>query len=180
MNVNYLNNVTFQNRYGIMSKYYFKCVRLINVCGWLYNLLTPTPSFTHFSHLCSLLTNYAETVLQVITEFIELHIILWGFSLKKKITKSPCNLWKTTYQHCIISPNLQHHRYLLCFQTNHPTFSPQKLLHWSGFFFKIFIFSIIGDLQCSVNFYHRAKWPSHTYIYTFFFLHYLPLCSMHK
>ena len=32
----------------------------------------------------------------------------------------------------------------------------------------IFIFSIIVGLQCSVNFYHRAKWPSHTHIYILF------------
>ena len=34
------------------------------------------------------------------------------------------------------------------------------------YFFMIFIFSIIVDLQCSVNFYPTAQWPSHTYIYT--------------
>ena len=31
-------------------------------------------------------------------------------------------------------------------------------------FLKIFIFSIIGDLQCSVNFYYTTKWPSHIYM----------------
>ena len=37
------------------------------------------------------------------------------------------------------------------------------------FFFMTFIFSIIVDLQCSVNFYCTEKWPSHTYTYIFFF-----------
>ena len=32
-------------------------------------------------------------------------------------------------------------------------------------FFYDFYFSIIVDVQCSVNFYCTAKWPSHTYIY---------------
>ena len=42
------------------------------------------------------------------------------------------------------------------------------------------------DLQCSVNFYHTAKWPSHSYtnththihtqIYTFYFSHYPLSC----
>ena len=32
------------------------------------------------------------------------------------------------------------------------------------FYFLIFIFSIIVNLQYSVNFYYTAKWPSHTYI----------------
>ena len=51
---------------------------------------------------------------------------------------------------------------------------------WDGFrhdtlFFKIFIFSLIGDLQCSVNFCCIAKWPSHTYKYSFshFILHHV-------
>ena len=37
-----------------------------------------------------------------------------------------------------------------------------------SYFFKIFIFSIIADLQCSVNFCYAAKGPSH--MHTFFFL----------
>ena len=37
------------------------------------------------------------------------------------------------------------------------------------FFLKmIFIFSIIAGLQCSVNFYCTAKWPSHTHTYILF------------
>ena len=32
----------------------------------------------------------------------------------------------------------------------------------------IFIFSVITGLQCSVNFYWTAKWPSHTYVYILF------------
>ena len=42
------------------------------------------------------------------------------------------------------------------------------------FFFKIFIFSIIVDLHCSINFYCRAKWSSHVCVcvYTFFSSHY--------
>ena len=39
-------------------------------------------------------------------------------------------------------------------------------------YFKNFTFSIVGDLQCSVNFCCTAKWPSHNYIYTFFFSYY--------
>ena len=34
-------------------------------------------------------------------------------------------------------------------------------------------FSIIIDLQYSVNFGYTAKWPSHTYIYDFSFIHIL-------
>ena len=37
----------------------------------------------------------------------------------------------------------------------------------------ILIFSMMVGLQCSVNFYCTAKGPSHTYMYTFFFFHYL-------
>ena len=33
-------------------------------------------------------------------------------------------------------------------------------------------------LQCSVNFCCTAMWPSHTYIYTFFFSHYPPSFSI--
>ena len=40
------------------------------------------------------------------------------------------------------------------------------------FFFKIFVFSIIIDLQRPVNFCCTAEWPSHTY--TFFSSHYPP------
>ena len=42
--------------------------------------------------------------------------------------------------------------------------APSLSIH---FFFMIFIFSIIVDLQCSVNFYCTAKWPHHTYRYSF-------------
>ena len=53
-------------------------------------------------------------------------------------------------------------------------------------YFKIFIFSIVVDLQCSVNFYCTAKWPSHTHTHThththahiFFFSHYPPSHSI--
>ena len=46
----------------------------------------------------------------------------------------------------------------------------------SAIFFKIFISSIIVDLQCFVNFCGTAKWPSYKYIY--FFSHYAPSCSI--
>ena len=53
-----------------------------------------------------------------------------------------------------------------------------------GNIFLRFLFFIIVDLQCSVNFCCTAKWPSHTYICTFFFSHkiletfYLYKCKM--
>ena len=54
------------------------------------------------------------------------------------------------------------------------------LLLFKKNFLMILIFSIIVGLQCSVNFYCTAKWPSlslsHTHI--FFFSHYLPSCSI--
>ena len=42
--------------------------------------------------------------------------------------------------------------------------------------FMIFIFSVIVDLWCSVNFYCTAKWFSHIYIYSFssIILHHVP------
>ena len=45
-------------------------------------------------------------------------------------------------------------------------------------FFMIFSPIIVG-LQCSVNFYCTAKWPSHIYmyIYIYFFSHFPPSCS---
>ena len=45
-------------------------------------------------------------------------------------------------------------------------------------YFMIFIFSVIVDLQCSVNFYCTAKGPSHAYIYLSFspiIRHHVPL-----
>ena len=56
-------------------------------------------------------------------------------------------------------------------------------------FLVIFIFSTIVDLQCSVNFYCMAKWPSHIYRYVYIYIymtlyinkvfssHYPPSCS---
>ena len=38
------------------------------------------------------------------------------------------------------------------------------------FFIMIFIFSIVADLQCSVNFLLYRRGPRHIYMYTFFFL----------
>ena len=48
----------------------------------------------------------------------------------------------------------------------------------SFFFFNIFVFSIIVDLQCSVSSCHTAEWPSCTWMYTLFFSHYPPSCSI--
>ena len=47
------------------------------------------------------------------------------------------------------------------------------LLYFLSFppFLMIFIFYIIVDLQCSVNFYFTEKWPSQIYIYTHTFSH---------
>ena len=39
-------------------------------------------------------------------------------------------------------------------------------------------FPIIVSLLCSVSFYPTAECPSHTCIYTFFFSHYPPSCSI--
>ena len=52
----------------------------------------------------------------------------------------------------------------------------QSYIHIYILFKMIFIFSIIAGLQCFVIFYSRARRPSHTYIYTFFFSHYPPSC----
>ena len=42
-----------------------------------------------------------------------------------------------------------------------------QTLFFKDFYFMIFNFSVVFDLQCSVNFYCTAKWPSHTYIYIY-------------
>ena len=47
------------------------------------------------------------------------------------------------------------------------------------FFFKILFFSIIVDLQCSVNFYCTAEWPSCTYVCILFLTSSLTM-SHHK
>lgn len=48
----------------------------------------------------------------------------------------------------------------------------------SAFF--LWFFSVIADLQCSVNFYFTAEWPSHLYIYSFphIILHHVPCISL--
>ena len=47
------------------------------------------------------------------------------------------------------------------------------------FYLILFSFSIIVGLQCSVNFLLYSKvTQSHTHIYTFFFSHYPPACSI--
>ena len=45
-------------------------------------------------------------------------------------------------------------------------------------FLMIFIFTIIVGNSVLSLFYCTAKWPSHTYIYTFFFSHSSPSCSI--
>ena len=49
---------------------------------------------------------------------------------------------------------------------------------FKSLFKMIFTFSIIVGLRCSVNFLLYSKWPSHTYIHSFFFSHYPPSCSI--
>ena len=68
------------------------------------------------------------------------------------------------------------HFFLTCLYFLQPKlsyYSPPILflsIHQDLFIFLIMIFfSIIADLQCSVNFLCIASWPSHTYMYTFFF-----------
>ena len=46
-------------------------------------------------------------------------------------------------------------------------------------FWRFFIFSIIVDLQCSVNFCSTAKWPSHTHTHTHTHAHIHTPCGPH-
>ena len=51
------------------------------------------------------------------------------------------------------------------------------ILFFLGLSFLLKNFFIIVDLQCSISFCYTAKWPSYT-LYTFFFSHYPPSCSI--
>ena len=64
---------------------------------------------------------------------------------------------------------LCHQRFFLIFKNTESSdfiWTKWSFRNFSFFFhFKIFVFSIIVDLPCSVNFCCTAEWPSHIYIY---------------
>ena len=48
------------------------------------------------------------------------------------------------------------------------------------FLIELYGFFVVAEvfiLSCFLFFYYTAKWPGHTYMYTFFFSHYPPSCS---
>ena len=60
-------------------------------------------------------------------------------------------------------------RLIIVLYLSHKTsIDTRKKILWNFFLFfgKIFIFSVIVDLQCSVNFCYTEKWLSYIYIYT--------------
>ena len=121
--------------------------------------------------------------LQNQTEWVRRDLIISISILQKNKLRQSC--WMTLLKTTNISKEEVSFRFPGTFTIKWNCYCLKKLpekfymafIEESRFFFKIFIFSIIVDLQCSVNFCYTAKWPSHTYIYILF-LTYPPSCSI--